>query len=256
VWLYSGGVDLAPMGYIPAQSVPLGGAVAYEGGRIYQVRQELGKTTWFPVPYEVELFRVPVNGEQLRVGRTLEVQFGLVLQMLADTDAQWRIVVDAANLAQVNDPAEQGLNPRPAVDGAQQVEVEIEETADPRFDEAVHAVSAGDWNLAKKAYQGILDSDPGDLDAQGGLIMAGIFERTDGVEPPLGDSFDELLIVADLAAANGEWDNAFAAAIKGVQLSSGAERELARTRLVEYFVLAGDDPSVPGARIALANALF
>jgi hypothetical protein len=110
VWLYSGGVELAPMGYIPGQSVPPGGAVAYEGGRIYQVRQELGKTTWFPVPYEVELFRVPVNGEQLRVGRTLEVQFGLVLQMLADTDAQWRIVVDAANLAQVSSPADQGLN--------------------------------------------------------------------------------------------------------------------------------------------------
>ena len=110
VWLYSGGVELAPMGYIPGQSVPPGGAVAYEGGRIYQVRQEYGKTTWFPVPYEVELFRVPVNGEQLRVGRTLEVQFGLVLQMLADTDAQWRIVVDAANLAQVSSPTDQGLN--------------------------------------------------------------------------------------------------------------------------------------------------
>jgi putative thioredoxin len=150
--------------------------------------------------------------------------------------------------------AEQGLNPRPAADGEQQIEVE--EIADPRFDEAVDAVNAGDWTLAKKAYQGILDSDPSDLDAQGGLIMAGIFERTDGVEQPLGDSFDELLVVADLAAANGEWESAFAAAIKGIQLSSGAERDLARTRLVEYFVLAGDDPSVPGARIALANALF
>jgi len=150
--------------------------------------------------------------------------------------------------------AEQGLNPNPAVDGEQQVEVE--EIADPRFDEAVDAVNAGDWNLAKSAYQGILDSDPSDLDAQGGLIMAGIFERTDGVEKPLGDSFDELLVVADLAAANGEWESAFAAAITGVQLSSGDERDLARTRLVEYFVLAGDDPSVPPARIALANALF
>ena len=152
--------------------------------------------------------------------------------------------------------AEQGLSPSNAVDGEQRVKVDVEEIADPRFDEAVDAVNAGDWALAKKAYQGILDSDPGDLDAQGGLIMAGIFERTDGVEPPLGDSFDELLVVADLAAANGEWVKAFAAAIKGVQLSSGAERELARSRLVQYFVLAGDDPSVPEARIALANALF
>jgi putative thioredoxin len=152
--------------------------------------------------------------------------------------------------------AEQGLSPTGAAEVKDQVEVEAEQMADPRFDEAVDAVNAGDWVLAKKAYQGILDSEPGDLDAQGGLIMAGIFERTDGVEPPQGDSFDELLITADLAAAEGKWESALAAAIKAVQLSGGTERELARTRLVEYFVLAGDDPSVPGARIALANALF
>lgn len=152
--------------------------------------------------------------------------------------------------------AEQGLSPAGPGEVKDLVEVEVEEAADPRFDEAVDAVNAGDWVLAKKAYQGILDSEPGDLDAQGGLIMAGIFERTDGVEPPKGDSYDDLLITADLAAASGEWESALAAAIKAVQLSSGAERELARTRLVEYFALAGDDPSVPGARIALANALF
>lgn len=152
--------------------------------------------------------------------------------------------------------AEQGLSSAGPGEVKDLVEVEVEEAADPRFDEAVDAVNAGDWVLAKKAYQGILDSEPGDLDAQGGLIMAGIFERTDGVEPPKGDSYDDLLITADLAAASGEWESALAAAIKAVQLSSGAERELARTRLVEYFALAGDDPSVPGARIALANALF
>ena len=134
--------------------------------------------------------------------------------------------------------------------------MEVEEPADPRFDAAVDAVNAGDWDVAKKAYQGILDTDPSDLDAQGGLIMAGIFERTDGVRSPLGDSFEELLIKADLSAARGEWEHAFAAVVKAVQASAGPERELARTRLVEYFVLAGEDPSVPGARIALANALF
>jgi putative thioredoxin len=140
--------------------------------------------------------------------------------------------------------------------GSEPVEIEIEEPTDPRFDAAVDAVNAGDWELAKKAYQGILDSEPGDLDAQGGLIMARVFERTDGVLPPQGDSFDELLISADLAAASGEWEGALAAAITAVQRSSGPQRELARTRLVEYFVLAGEDPSVPGARNALANALF
>jgi putative thioredoxin len=152
--------------------------------------------------------------------------------------------------------AEQGLSPAGSGEVKDLLDVEVEETADPRFDAAVDAVNAGDWGLATKAYQGILDSEPGDLDAQGGLIMVGIFERTDGVEPPQGDSFDDLLVTADLAAAGGNWESALAAAIQAVQISSGAERELARTRLVEYFALAGEDPSVPGARIALANALF
>jgi len=111
VFLYSSGIELPPMGYIPGQIVPPGGAVAYEGeGRIYRVRQELGKNTWFPVPYEVELFRIPVNSSQLRVGRTLTCTFGLTLQMLAETDAQWRVVIDAANLSSAFSPADQGLN--------------------------------------------------------------------------------------------------------------------------------------------------
>ena len=111
VYLYSGGIELPPMGYIHGQTVPPGGAVAYEGdGRIYRARQEYGKNTWFPVPYEVELFRIPVNSSQLRVGRTLTCTFGLTLQMLAETDAQWRVVIDAANLSGASSPADQGLN--------------------------------------------------------------------------------------------------------------------------------------------------
>jgi hypothetical protein len=62
------------------------------------------------VPYEVELFRIPVNSNQFRVGRTVEVKFGLILQMLAKTDAQWRVVIDAADLSEVTSPATQGMN--------------------------------------------------------------------------------------------------------------------------------------------------
>ena len=131
-----------------------------------------------------------------------------------------------------------------------------EEPEDPRSDAAVDAINAGEWDAAKRAYQTILDSDPADLDAQGGLIMAGIFERTDGVSAPVGESFVDLLVTADLAAAGGEWELALGAGIKAVQVSEGADRELARTRLVEYFALAGEDPSVAPARVALANALF
>lgn len=109
-YIYSGGIELAPMGYIPSDTVPPGGIVVNDEGRIYQGRQDGTNKTYYPVPYEVELFRVPVNANQFRVGRTLEVKFGLILQMLAKTDAQWRVVIDAANLSEVTSPAVQGIN--------------------------------------------------------------------------------------------------------------------------------------------------
>jgi hypothetical protein len=109
-YIYSGGIELAPMGYIPSDTVPPGGVVINDEGRIYQGRQDGTNKTYYPVPYEVELFRVPVNANQFRVGRSLEVKFGLVLQMLAKTDAQWRVVIDAANLSEVTTPATQGMN--------------------------------------------------------------------------------------------------------------------------------------------------
>jgi putative thioredoxin len=41
-----------------------------------------------------------------------------------------------------------------------------------------------------------------------------------------------------------------------VKLSSGDEREELRQRLLEFFDMLGDHPSVVPARRALANALF
>ena len=109
-FIYSGGIELSPMGYIPGNTVVPGGIVINDQGRIYQGRQDGTNKTYYPVPYEVELFRVPVNANQFRVGRTLEVKFGLILQMLAKTDAQWRVVIDAANLSEVTSPSPQGMN--------------------------------------------------------------------------------------------------------------------------------------------------
>ena len=53
---------------------------------------------------------MPINSNQFRVGRTISVNFGIVAQMLAETEAQWRIVIDAANLSSATNPADQGLN--------------------------------------------------------------------------------------------------------------------------------------------------
>jgi putative thioredoxin len=155
--------------------------------------------------------------------------------------------------------AEQGLSAdvsEPAITEAGSAPEPEEEPVDPRFDAAAVAVDAGDWIAAKIAYQGILDSDPGDLDAQGGLVMAGIFERVEGKSSPSGDAWEDLMLRADLAAAAGNWEQAFGDIIRAVQDSSGSEREEARARALEFFILAGEHPAVARARIALASALF
>ncbi|MDP2014727.1 MAG: tetratricopeptide repeat protein, partial [Actinomycetota bacterium] len=41
-----------------------------------------------------------------------------------------------------------------------------------------------------------------------------------------------------------------------VKATSGEERNRARARLLELFVIADDDPAVAPARTALASALF
>lgn len=153
---------------------------------------------------------------------------------------------------------EQGLLPSvPAESTEQGSDPEaVEDQVDPRFDLAVNAIEAGDWTQAKAEYQGILDSDPADMDARGGFIMCEIFERTDGVAAPTGDSYEDILIRADLAAAQGDWTSAFSYIISAVQMSTGNDRDTARTRAVDYFTLAGDHVDVAAARVSLANALF
>lgn len=130
---------------------------------------------------------------------------------------------------------------------------------DPRFEAAYDAIEAGDWAAAQQAYRSVLASDPADADAAAGLALVSLYERTSAaVEPvaPAPDDLDANLLVADFAALRNDWDAAFDAAIGVVRHSLGDEREAARQRVVEYFLLAADDPAVPKARSALASALF
>jgi putative thioredoxin len=130
---------------------------------------------------------------------------------------------------------------------------------DPRFEAAFDAIEAGDWPRAEQAYRTVLSSDPGDKDAAAGLATVGLYSRTDGVREPVisADSTpDDLLLAADFAALSNDWRRAFDLSISAVRVTSGDEREAARQRVVDLFLLAGDDPAVPKARTALASALF
>ena len=125
---------------------------------------------------------------------------------------------------------------------------------DPRFEAAYDAIEAGDWDAAAAAYRTVLASDPADPDAAAGLAMVGLYQRTEGVEEPADGAAP--LVAADFAALANDWPRAFTLGIEAVRSTSGDEREQARARVLEYFLLAGDDPAVPKARTALASALF
>jgi putative thioredoxin len=134
-------------------------------------------------------------------------------------------------------------------------EAEPEAPADPRFEAAYDAIEAGDWVAAAAAYQDVLNAQPADPDAVAGLALVGLYARTEGKDEPTGDQAVSLL-AADFAALRGDWSSAFELGISVVRSTADDDRDAARARVLEYFLLAGDDPAVPKARTALASALF
>jgi putative thioredoxin len=125
-----------------------------------------------------------------------------------------------------------------------------EEPVDPRFVAAFDAIEAGDWSAAAQAYRAVLAATPGDADAPAGVAMCEMQLRLELAEET------GALRDADLAAAAGDWPTAFAALIAEVKVTSGDDRNHVRERLLQLFLIAGDDPAVPPARLALASALF
>jgi len=136
---------------------------------------------------------------------------------------------------------------------------------DPKYLPAVEAFEQGDVETARAEYRKLLDAAPADAEAKAGYVLTSVMARALAVdEASVRDAADAdpadvaaQTALADVEATGGQLDLAFSRLIRAVQLTSGAERETARTRLVELFELAGpDDPRVPLARRRLASALF
>jgi putative thioredoxin len=150
---------------------------------------------------------------------------------------------------------EMGVNGRVGAADEPESDEPVEEPLDPRFVAAFDAIEAGDWAQAEAEYAKLLNDSPADADAKAGVLLAQLMQR---VESPAdtGDAFTLELAAADLEAGGGDWAGAFARLVELVRASSGDERNAARQRLIDFFELAGDDPAVQPARIALASALF
>jgi putative thioredoxin len=148
---------------------------------------------------------------------------------------------------------------------APDAEGEAEEYVDPRYVPAQDALAAGDIDAAVAEYQKLVDANPADAEAAGGLAMAKVLQRTQGADLAAArqaaaerpDDVDAQTLVADLDMAGGHVEDAFLRLIDLVRRTSGDDRDRARTHLLGLFAAVGnDDPRVLKGRQNLANALF
>jgi putative thioredoxin len=144
-------------------------------------------------------------------------------------------------------------------------EEQDEEYVDPRYAPAQDALAAGDLDTAVAEYQKLVDANPADVEAAGGLAMAKLMQRTANVDPQAvrtaaaerPDDVETQTLAADLDMLGGHVDDAFGRLIDLVRRTSGDERDAARTHLLGLFAAVGnDDPRVLKGRQNLANALF
>ena len=140
-----------------------------------------------------------------------------------------------------------------------------EEAVDPRYAPAQDALAAGDVDRAVAEYQKLVDANPADTEAAGGLAMAQVLQRTQGVDLNAAraaaaenpDDVDAQTMVADLDMLGGHVEDAFTRLVNLVARTSGPERAKARDHLLGLFAAVGnDDPRVLAGRRNLASALF
>ncbi|WP_395640705.1 tetratricopeptide repeat protein [Pseudolysinimonas sp.] len=141
----------------------------------------------------------------------------------------------------------------------------VEEPLPPLHQEAYDAISTGDYAAAVAAYRKAITQNPRDALAVAGLAQASLLQRLDGavaddVRRAAADapaSVAAQLAVADLDVSGGHLDDAFDRLLDLFPSLDGEGREAVRTRLLEYFEIAGsEDPRVAAARRRLTLLLY
>lgn len=155
-----------------------------------------------------------------------------------------------------------GIKEAEALAGTAPEAAEVPE--DPRFTAAEDALADGDYAAAELAYQKILASEPGNLEAKAALAQVGLLARVENLPPDTvakadaaPDDVPAQLGAADLQLANGDIEGAFKRLVDTVRRTAGDDRVATREHLVELFSLfPPDDEQVIKARRALAAALY
>ncbi|ETW26181.1 hypothetical protein MGAST_28880 [Mycobacterium gastri 'Wayne'] len=125
-------------------------------------------------------------------------------------------------------------------------------------------LEAGDFDAAKKSYQSILDTEPGNVEAKAAIRQIDFLTRATAQRPDAvlvadaaPDDIEAAFAAADVQILNQDVSGAFERLVALVRRTSGDERTRVRTRLIELFELFDPaDPEVIAGRRNLANALY
>jgi putative thioredoxin len=140
-----------------------------------------------------------------------------------------------------------------------------EEPLPPHHQEAYDAIAAGDFATAIKAYETAIAQNPRDLLAVAGLAQVGLLQRLDGADSAAirataaeqPSAVEPQLAVADLDVSGGHLDDAFGRLLDLFPTLDAAGKNAVRTRLLDYFEIAGgEDPRVIAARRRLTGLLY
>ncbi len=141
----------------------------------------------------------------------------------------------------------------------------VEEPLPPHHQEAYDAIAAGDYDTAIKEYKTAIAQNPRDQLAVAGLAQVSLIARLstssaadirDAAAAAPADA-DAQLAVADLDVSGGHLEDAFGRLLDLFPTLDQPSKDLIRTRMLDYFEIAGgDDPRVVAARRRLTGLLY
>ncbi len=141
----------------------------------------------------------------------------------------------------------------------------VEEPLPPHHQEAYDAIASGDFATAVSEYRLAIAENPRDALAVAGLAQVLLLQRLDGVDAsevravatdkPADPAAQ--LAVADLDVSGGHLEVAITRLLELFPSLDATGKDTVRTRLLEYFEIAGpDDPRVLDGRRRLTTLLY
>jgi putative thioredoxin len=141
-------------------------------------------------------------------------------------------------------------------------EIEKEPELSPTLSAAYAAIDSGDYKGALALYEKALLENPNDALADAGLAQVKLLLRLEGKDLAViidsdATTDESILEKADALIATGNSAEGFSLLLALFEKTAKEAREPIRLRLVEMFMVAGNDnPDVVGARKALSLLLF